>query len=134
MFLRVFALLILCLAAASPAMAFKISQKMTISQLQSACATAGGEFSNDSGVFGTCTKKNCDGKGGACTVVCDDKSVCVGNTPDALHGGQTLVSILQNGDPVLHDIDPTPTGSLSSPSDGSTASPGKPAPPDFELL
>ena len=130
MLLRVFVLLCIFLGGAiAPATAFPISQKMTTSQLQSTCGKVGGSFDDygSAGLMGTCTKKNCDGKGGDCKVTCDEQGRCVGSTPNALHGAQTLVSILQNGDAVLHDIDTTPTGSLTSPVEGASVAPAAPA-------
>jgi hypothetical protein len=47
--------------------------------LMAACG--GGEFSWGEGGGYTCTKRNCDGKGGHCTVSCDQEANCNGSTP-----------------------------------------------------
>lgn len=117
--LRAFILLCILLVAASPVTAFPISQKMSIGELKSTCSKVGGEFLHDAGIMGTCTKKNCDGKGGSCVVSCAEDGTCGGKTPTAeFNGPQTLISILQNGETVLHDSDQGPPRSLSSQSAG----------------
>lgn len=130
---RAFVVLSMLLAVATPAAAFPISQKMTVGELKATCSKVGGEFEND-GLHGACTKKNCDGKGGDCRVVCEERNgTCYGSTPNALSGRQTLIGILQNGDTVLHDLAPSSPASLSSQGPGSVAPTGNttsnPAPP-----
>src|SRR5690242_5203109 len=52
-------------------------------ELHTACDANGGSFSesNDMGIhLYSCSKSNCDGKGGTCSVNCGDKG-CTGNTP-----------------------------------------------------
>ena len=117
MLLRIFALLILCLAIVSPASA-KVRQLPSISQseLQATCAKVGGTFFPAEGGSGyECYKENCDHKGGACAVVCSGKGACSGDTPSLeAQPNQTLIGILQDGDRVLHEPDQTPPASLSS--------------------
>lgn len=127
--LLVLALLALLFAAATPSFAEEQRPVAHVSatQLKSSCDKAGGTFDAFEDQF-RCDKKNCDGKGGNCSVVCDGKS-CYGITPNALRGNQTLISLLQNGDMVLHDIEPMSTGSLASPSEGTTPAPTAPINP-----
>ena len=130
MFLRVFVLLILCLAAISPASAVT-RQLASISQseLKSACGKAGGTFSPSDGTNSyDCVKDNCDGKGGFCAVSCTSKGVCTGSTPSrGTQPNQTLIGILQDGDMVLHEPDQTPPASLSSQGQGGAAVSAAPA-------
>lgn len=64
--------------------------------LKNACARVKGIFgSNESGF--ACTKTNCDGNGGHCTVACVERA-CVAFTPSPLTKPASLVGILQNGD------------------------------------
>jgi hypothetical protein len=126
--LQVLALLALLFAGVTPAFAEgRHIAVVSASQLKSSCDKAGGTFETVGDQFG-CEKKNCDGKGGTCSVVCDRDS-CWGNTPNALHGNQTLMSLLQNGDMVLHDIEPMPTDSLASPGEGTANAPTAPTNP-----
>jgi hypothetical protein len=137
MLLRVFVLLTLLFAATTPSLAeTRQIAKVSASQLQSACDKAGGTFGSDADMGGDhygCVKRNCDGKGGDCIITCGHDG-CAGTTPRQLSGNQTLISLLQNGDLVLHDLDPTPTGSLSSPIEGGAAAPAAPADPGPGLL
>jgi hypothetical protein len=82
-----------------------------INQLKSACTKVGGLFDDGGGMLASCTRKDCDGLGGECFVVCPEGSICTGHTPSPLTGGQTLISILQNGDKVVRG-DRAPSGSL----------------------
>ncbi len=143
MLLRVFVLLSLLLAtafaSALPAQANVIrplAAKPGVGDLRMACSSAGGTFSvhADGGGYG-CEKKNCDGKGGTCTVACDNNNNCNGSTPTRLVNPTTLIGILQNGSEVIRDpITTGGTNSLSSPGTGGSApaatSASKP-PPDF---
>jgi hypothetical protein len=59
----------------------------TINRVFNACSAVDGTFNEHAG-RASCTKKNCDGKGGACTVDCGLKGAndpevdnCVGITP-----------------------------------------------------
>jgi hypothetical protein len=116
---------------AAPASAEKLSQKISVSELKSRCGSIGGEWSEEPALgMGTCTNKNCDGKGGDCQVTCSDR-VCTGTTPTTLTGPQTLLSILQDGDRVFREPDQTPTGSLAGGGDGGVApgGGGDPEPP-----
>lgn len=57
--------------------------KHSVADIRSSCSKAGGSFSvhPDGGGYG-CIKNNCDGKGGTCTVACDNKTNdCYGTTP-----------------------------------------------------
>ena len=68
---------------ATDAWAIKISdiKKVSRGSLQSTCAQMGGTFSSNGSIY-SCEKKNCDGKGGSCEVLCSDKeSTCTGITP-----------------------------------------------------
>jgi hypothetical protein len=59
----------------------------------SACSKAGGSSWSNLDSYG-CTKKNCDGKGGDCSVSCNDKGQCVGQTPPSRVAGATLGQVL----------------------------------------
>jgi hypothetical protein len=58
--------------------------------VQAACTSAGGDFRSNIGNF-SCTKENCDGKGGSCSVNCGTTTSgdtnCVGTTPRRTAGG-----------------------------------------------
>ena len=82
------------------------------SQLASVCSKVGGAFDDGGGLLAICTKQDCDGKGGDCGVVCPTEALCTGHTPASLTGGQTLLSILQNGQKVFRAPNQTPAGSL----------------------
>lgn len=116
---RLLAVLALILFAAAPALATTtrpMSTHPTEGQLQSSCDAVGGDFMSypeDEGGGYRCDKKNCDGKGGTCTVSCGVKS-CTAITPIVIGGPVTLIGILQNGLTVLRDDD-LPTGSISTP-------------------
>jgi hypothetical protein len=61
--------------------------KQSASHIQGACKSAGGGFWVSSGghEFG-CVKKNCDGKGGNCTIFCTGGgNSCEGSTPASIH-------------------------------------------------
>jgi hypothetical protein len=129
MLFRVFVLLTLLFAAATPSVAeTRQIAKVSASQLKSTCDKAGGTFGPTDGGGYYCDKHNCDGKGGTCTVTCG-QSTCYGYTPRALAGNQTLNSLLQNDDRVLHDLDTAPTDSLVTPGEGSAAARAAPADP-----
>ena len=105
----------------------QMAAKPGVGELRTACSRAGGQFdvSPDGGGY-ACTTKNCDGKGGNCTVACDNNNNCVGSTPSRLSKPTTLIGILQDGSEVVRD--PVTTGgtnSLSSPTGG--AAPDQPA-------
>lgn len=56
-------------------------KKVSPSELSATCGQMGGEFTTSSSGY-TCEKKNCDGKGGNCSVNCTvGASKCVGVTP-----------------------------------------------------
>ena len=127
MLLRVFVLLSLLLAFAAPAQAEtrQMAAHPSSSELASACGAAGGDFVDNTDVdpnggYG-CTKHNCDGKGGTCSISCGTKG-CAGTTPSRIITGHSFVGILQNGSEVIRD--PVITGgttSLSSPGTGGSA-------------
>lgn len=134
MLLRVFVLLSLLLAMAVPAQANVVrplTAKPGVGDLRSACSSAGGTFSvhSDGGGYG-CETKNCDGKGGTCTIACDNNNNCHGSTPAITVKPTTLIGILQNFNEVIRD--PVTTGgteSLSSPGPaGAPAAAAKSAP------
>jgi hypothetical protein len=56
--------------------------KYSVADVRRGCSIAGGTFSAspDGGGYG-CVKNNCDGKGGKCTVACDNNNNCNGETP-----------------------------------------------------
>ena len=126
MLLRVFVLLSLLLGfSALPAQAEirQMAAKPGVGELRMACSRAGGQFDvSPDGEGYACTTKNCDGKGGNCTVACDNNNNCVGSTPSRIVSPTTLIGLLQNGDMVVRD--PMTTGgtdSLSDPSSGGSA-------------
>jgi len=100
------ALLALMLLGATPSFAEHIqpmSAHPSASSLAGSCAANGGSFSesNDLGFHNySCTKSNCDGKGGTCSVNCGDKG-CTGVTPMLL-GNANIRMILQAGSLVNH--------------------------------
>lgn len=67
-------------------------------QVKQACDKAGGTYlPGGQGSYG-CTKRNCDGKGGQCTVDCKDNGTCKGSTPSRTNlRSSTPISILTNG-------------------------------------
>ncbi len=131
MLLRVFVLLALLFATALPAQANVIrplEAKPGVGDLRIACSNAGGNFSvhPDGGGYG-CEKKNCDGKGGTCTVACDNNNNCHGSTPSRIVKPVTLTGILQDGSEVVRE--PASSGggnSLSSPGSASGAAAAAP--------
>ena len=137
MLLRVFVLVSLLLGfSALPAQAEirQMAAKPGVGELRLACSRAGGQFDiSPDGEGYACTTRNCDGKGGNCTVACDNNNNCNGQTPSRTINPTTLVGILQNGNPVVRD--PVTTGgtsSLSSPGDaGTTAAAPPPLVPSF---
>jgi hypothetical protein len=135
MLLRVFVLLTLLFAAATPSVAeTRQIAKVSASQLKSTCDKAGGTFSDPiPGEYG-CTKANCDGKGGSCYVHCNNQNGCVGITPSQLGGRQTLLNLLQNGDMLYRQVDRTPTDSLVTPGESSAAARAAPADPGLGSL
>ena len=115
----------------------QMAAKPGVSELRGACSKAGGQFDvSPDGQGYACTTKDCDGKGGNCTVACDNNNNCTGSTPARIVKPTTLIGILQNGDMVLRD--PVVTGStqsLSSPSAGGQkpAASSEPPPSDGTL-
>jgi hypothetical protein len=71
-----------CLAfgAAAWAREVPIVGTKTKGQIKAACDKAGGDFMVGPSSFG-CSKSNCDGKGGFCTVSCTNGGKCTGSTP-----------------------------------------------------
>lgn len=93
--------------------------------LRKACSTAKGTFDiSPDGQGYSCTTTNCDGKGGSCTVECDNNNNCNGSTPTRI-APTTLLGILQNGDMVVRDRKTGGTDSLSGPSDGGAPAPAR---------
>lgn len=93
-----------------PAMAEKtrpMSGTHMATDVLDACNAAGGKFDvghdehGDATTYG-CNVKNCDGKGGDCSVTCGAEShTCVGSTPKIIVSA-TLLMMLQNGSNVNH--------------------------------
>jgi hypothetical protein len=97
-------------------------------QLADACSANGGSFSEstDLGFHSySCSKEDCDGKGGTCSVNCGDLG-CTGNTPARIVRAN-LRMILQNGARVNHLY----LGSEGSatPNHGAAPAPAAPAAP-----
>ena len=100
------ALIFLLGATPSLAESHKLGAKPSEFELAGACQAAGGSYFNDSAANGLphgygCTVKNCDGKGGDCSVTCGTGG-CTGTTPDAPKMSSTLLMILQDGSNVSH--------------------------------
>lgn len=140
MLLRVFVLLSLLFAFAAPAQA-EVTRPMqshpSSSELASACGAAGGSFVDNTDIDPLggyqCTKSNCDGKGGNCTVSCGDKG-CSGTTPTRINKALSLVGILQNGNMVIRDpITTGSTTSLSSPGGAGGAAAAPPSQPQVVI-
>src|ERR1700677_2758525 len=85
-----------------------LSGTYTFSQVLDTCTKSGGVSSSDGEGY-ACTMKNCDGKGGTCTVSCGNDGKCAGSTPDSLRGGRgrTLGSLLGANTLKLGQPDPT---------------------------
>lgn len=65
----------------APAVAFPIGGTHTKDEIRAKCATSGGEFSANLETF-SCFVKNCDGKGGNCSVSCGvSDGKCDGSVP-----------------------------------------------------
>ena len=112
--LRTLSLFVFILAMAGPVQANVVrpmSTHLGAGDLQSACGKAGGTYTPDeNGDGGECKKDNCDGKGGYCSVGCHKDGTCVSSTPTILTRPVTLIGILQNGDNVVHEVQPAFTG------------------------
>lgn len=108
-----------------------LQTKIGVSDLRSTCSKVQGSFDvSPDGKGYSCTKQNCDGKGGNCTVACDNNNNCTGATPARLVGPTTLIGLLQNGDRVLRGLSTGGTGSPSGDSDDDGGSqPPAPAQP-----
>ena len=61
--------------------------------LQGKCNTAGGNFEETTTGY-SCTKTNCDGKGGDCVVGCGNDGKCAGQTPSTVRGGKDIWKVL----------------------------------------
>jgi hypothetical protein len=73
----------------------KISGKHGVGEIRNACSKAGGTFSvHDDGAGYGCNVKNCDGKGGNCTVACDNNGNCHGSTPGRILPGTAVTGVL----------------------------------------
>ena len=72
--------LIACAAVGNEAWAKQVQFQGTEAQVLKACKQVGGELSVGAH-SASCLNKNCDGKGGNCTVTCDDQNQCTGDTP-----------------------------------------------------
>ena len=123
------ALLILSAAPAFANVDRPMQSHPSAGELSGQCTANGGSFneSNDMGIhLYSCSKSNCDGKGGTCSVNCGDKG-CTGNTP-AIIVNANIRMILQNGSLVNH---------VYAPDEGS-ATPNHPSgpavPPDPVLV
>jgi hypothetical protein len=100
-------------------------------QLYAACQKAGGDFSTAPGTYG-CTKQNCDGKGGMCSVACGtvDKK-CVGATPGHLVANVTLNEFLTAAHiaPLVTSAEDTGGSAQGGPGGGGSSGPTHPAHP-----
>jgi hypothetical protein len=69
--------------------------KHSVGTIRGACSSAGGNFdvAADGGGY-ACHKKNCDGKGGTCSVVCDNNNNCVGSTPAGMPVSTSVTGVL----------------------------------------
>ena len=66
----------------TPAAAEPMNSTPTPAQLESACGKNGGSYWGNLVTYG-CTKKNCDGKGGTCQVICKHGGSCKGLNSEA---------------------------------------------------
>jgi hypothetical protein len=94
------------------------------SAVRAACVKAGGTF-NQEGSSYNCTKTNCDGNGGGCTVSCNNGS-CTGSTPARGAGQDSIIGTLF-GVKKEPSRQSQPSGSISGTSSGD-ALPDMPAP------
>jgi hypothetical protein len=131
--LRLFLVTLLLILPVLPASAEirSMAAKPGVSELRGACSKAGGQFDvSPDGQGYACTTTNCDGKGGNCTVACDNNNNCTGSTPARIVSPTTLIGILQNGKLVIRDPKTHSTDSQSGPSTGG-ATGGSEQPPVF---
>jgi hypothetical protein len=79
-----------------------LQNKWSRAALQRSCAAGGGTFSDspDGGGYG-CYKSNCDGKGGLCSIGCDNQGNCKGQTPGRfVSGGKSVAGATSGNSPV----------------------------------
>jgi hypothetical protein len=135
--MRKFLIISLALAAlpiAAHAKEVKIAGTHSETEIQSACKQADGHFESGGSSY-SCTKYNCDGKGGNCSVNCQ-KGKCTGTTPLQHVGQLTLTQALtlspgtRGGPPPAGPLESGPGGTPQGPS-----SPGatRPAPQPGKL-
>ena len=97
-------------------------------ELAAACGANGGSFTegNELGFHSySCTKSNCDGKGGSCSVNCGDKG-CTGSTPSRIVHAN-LRMLLNDGELVNHVYAPS-EGPTRNPNGGADAAAAPTAP------
>jgi hypothetical protein len=99
--LGVFAVL-LAFGDAASAKQVPIAGTKTKGEIQAACGKVGGDFMVGPAGF-MCSKSNCDGKGGSCTVSCSNSGKCEGGIPGRKAPGRSLTGILQ-GAPELRQV------------------------------
>ena len=94
-------------------------KRVSKESLAESCQAAGGKSIGFGGGGYGCSKENCDGKGGGCSVHCN-KSGCYGDTPivapkdvtaDGVLGNQPGVTVTPNPLPPPKAVQPSPTGS-----------------------
>ena len=115
------------IAVTTPARAMNITPafKSSYGDVLGACIKVKGVWSEDAGGYG-CTKPNCDGKGGNCTVGCTNDDVCHGATPSRIVGQLHLRGLLQDGSLVNHFYE-TEELAPKRHSNGNVGTPGTPS-------
>lgn len=131
---------ILAIAPAAAEVVRPMSSHPSAGQLQGTCNAVGGSFVDNTDIDPnggySCSKANCDGKGGECRVSCGTAG-CTGTTPSRLVHPTTLLGILQDGNMVLHhqgEDDGSSAGGDSGPPSGGAVPPPPPPPPPPAFL
>lgn len=117
-----FVTVIIIFSPAAVAETVAITGTVTPVSLGNACSGAGGSFNSYASGY-SCTKKDCDGKGGECAVHCTSAGQCIGSTPSARKPGTTLTNRASNLVRILK-------GSVSTP----PAAPGTAKPPSAGIF
>jgi hypothetical protein len=92
---KIILIVVVILFSAGEVLAKQVQFQGTQSQVVKACKQVGGELSVGAH-SASCLNKDCDGKGGNCTVTCDDQNQCTGDTPDRVtrHKSSNIRGIL----------------------------------------